>query len=84
MVHTVNPSKLPEKPSISTFSGVRLAGEPASLLSWTWSHLIGIDIMRPLRVHIDVTHGTATLAQPDPQTVNLNAAQSRKPSMEIA
>ena len=31
--------------------------------------LIGMDIMRPLRVHIDVTHGTATPAQPDPQTV---------------
>ena len=39
--------------------------------------LIGMDIMRPLRVHIDVTHGTATPAQPDPQTVHLNAAQSR-------
>ena len=37
-----------------------------------------MDIMRPLRVHIDVTHGTATLAQPDPQTVHLNAAQSRQ------
>ena len=34
--------------------------------------------MRPLRVHIDVTHGTATPAQPDPQTVHLNAAQSRQ------
>ena len=40
--------------------------------------LIGMDIMRPLRVHIDVTHGTATPAQPDPQTVHLNAAQSRQ------
>ena len=38
--------------------------------------LIGMDIMRPLRVHIDVTNGTATPAQPDPQTVHLNAAQS--------
>ena len=37
-----------------------------------------MDIMRPLRVHIDVTHGTATPAQPDPQTVHLNAAQSRQ------
>ena len=37
-----------------------------------------MDIMRPLCVHIDVTHGTATPAQPDPQTVHLNAAQSRK------
>ena len=33
--------------------------------------------MRPLRVHIDVTNGTATPAQPDPQTVHLNAAQSQ-------
>ena len=40
--------------------------------------LIGMDIMRPLRVHIDVTHGTATPAQPDPQTVHLNAAKSRQ------
>ena len=40
--------------------------------------LIGMDIMRPLHVHIDVTHGTATPAQPDPQTVHLNAAQSRQ------
>ena len=36
--------------------------------------LIGMDIMRPLRVHIDVTNGTATPAQPDPQTIHLNAA----------
>ena len=40
--------------------------------------LLGMDIMRPLRIHIDVTHGTATPAQPDPQTVHLNAAQSRQ------
>ena len=40
--------------------------------------LIGMDIMRPLCVHIDVTHGTATPAQPDPQTAHLNAAQSRQ------
>ena len=39
--------------------------------------LIGMDIMRPLRVHIDVTNGTATPAQPNPQTVHLNAAQSQ-------
>ena len=32
--------------------------------------------MRPLSVHIDVTHVTATPAQPDPQTVHLNSAQS--------
>ena len=37
-----------------------------------------MDIMRPLRVHIDVTNGTATPAQPDPQTVHLNAAQSQQ------
>ena len=39
--------------------------------------LIGMDIMRPLRVHIDVTEGTATPAQPDPQTIHLNAAQTQ-------
>ena len=37
-----------------------------------------MDIMRPLRVHIDVTNGTATPAQPNPQTVHLNAAQSQQ------
>ena len=36
-----------------------------------------MDIMRPLRVHIDVTRGTATPAQPDPQTIHLNAAQTQ-------
>ena len=41
--------------------------------------LIGMDIMRPLRVHIDVTHGTATPAQPDPQTIHLNATQTPIP-----
>ena len=41
--------------------------------------LIGTDIMRPLRVRIDVTHGTATPTQPDPQTVHLNAAQTQDP-----
>ena len=35
--------------------------------------------MRPLRVRIDVTEGTATPAQPDPQTIHLNAAQTRQP-----
>ena len=39
--------------------------------------LIGMDIMRPLSVHIDVTNGTATPAQPDPQTIHLNAAQQQ-------
>ena len=43
--------------------------------------LIGMDIMRPLRVHIDVTNGTATPAQPDPQTVHLNAAQNQPQQM---
>ena len=38
--------------------------------------LIGMVIIRPLRVHIDVTCGTATPAQPDPQTIHLNAAQT--------
>ena len=41
--------------------------------------LIGMDIMRPLRIHIDVTNGMATPAQPDPQTIHLNAAQSQQP-----
>ena len=35
--------------------------------------LIGMDIMWPLRDHIDVTNGAATPAQPDHQTVHLNA-----------
>ena len=46
--------------------------------------LIGMDIMGPLRVHIDVTNGTATPAQPDPQTVHLNAAQSQQRRQEKA
>ena len=41
--------------------------------------LIGMDIMRPLRVRIDVTEGTATPAQPDPQLIHLNAAQTQPP-----
>ena len=41
--------------------------------------LIGMDIMRPLRVRIDVTNGMATPAQPDPQTIHLNAAQTQRP-----
>ena len=45
--------------------------------------LIGMDIMRPLRVHIDVTNGTATPAQPDPQTVHLNAAHSQQRQRKI-
>ena len=40
--------------------------------------LIGMDIMQPLRVHIDVTNGTTTPAQPDLQTIHLNAAQQQK------
>ena len=44
--------------------------------------LIGMDIMRPLHVHIDVTNGTATPAQPDPQTVHLNAARSQQRCQE--
>ena len=39
--------------------------------------LIGMDIMLPLRVRIDVTNGTATPVQPDPQTIHLNAAQKQ-------
>ena len=40
---------------------------------------IGMDIMQPLRVRIDVTRGTAVPAQPDPQTIHLNAAQTPSP-----
>ena len=45
--------------------------------------LIGMDIMRPLRVRIDVTEGTATPAQPDPQTIHLNAAQALRPQKKL-
>ena len=41
--------------------------------------LIGMDIMRLLRIRIDVTNGTATPAQPDPQTIHFNAAQKQDP-----
>ena len=41
--------------------------------------LIGMDIMRPLSDLIDVTNGTATPTQPDPQTIHLNAAQKQDP-----
>ena len=41
--------------------------------------LIGMDIMQPLRVHINVTRGTAMPAQLDPQTIHLNAAQTQNP-----
>ena len=45
--------------------------------------LIGMDIMRPLRVRIDVTEGPATPAQPDPQTIHLNAAQTQPPQKQL-
>ena len=45
--------------------------------------LIGMDIMRPLRVRIDVTNGTAAPAQPDPQTIHLNAAQRQQPQKRL-
>ena len=45
--------------------------------------LIGMDIMRPLRVRIDVTEGTATPVQPDPQTIHLNAAQAPRPQKKL-
>ena len=45
--------------------------------------LIGMDIMRPLRVRIDVTEGTATPAQPDPQTIHMNAAQTQQPQKKL-
>ena len=44
---------------------------------------IGMDIMRPLRVRIDVTNGTATPAQPDTQTIHLNAAHSQQPQKRL-
>ena len=40
--------------------------------------------MRPLRVRIDVTNGTATPAQPDPQTIHPNAAQQQDASPPAA
>ena len=46
--------------------------------------LIGMDIMWPLRVHIDVTRGTATPTQPDPQTIHLNTAQTPTPPVSHA
>ena len=46
--------------------------------------LIGMDIMWPLRVRIDVTKGTATPSQPDPQTVHLNATQSQQQRKEMS
>ena len=45
--------------------------------------LIGMDIMRPLRVHIDVTNGMATPAQPNPQTIHLNATQSEQQQKQL-
>ena len=45
--------------------------------------LVGMDIMRPLRVRIDVTVGTATPAQPDPQTIHLNAAETQQPQERL-
>ena len=45
--------------------------------------LIGMDIMRPLHIHIDVTNGTAIPAQPDPQTVHLNAAQQQQQRLKM-
>ena len=45
--------------------------------------LIGMDIMRPLCVHIDITNGTETPAQPDPLTVHLNAAQQQQQRLKI-
>ena len=43
-----------------------------------------MDIMRPLRVHIDVTNGTTTPAQPDPQMIHLNAAQQQNATLPAA
>ena len=37
-----------------------------------------MDIMRPIHMRTDVTNGTATPAQPDPQMIHLNAAQQQK------
>ena len=42
--------------------------------------LVGMDIMRPLHVRIDVTNGTAMPAQLDPQTIHLNDAQQQDAS----
>ena len=40
--------------------------------------------MQPLRVNIDLTRSTATPAQPDPQTIHLNAAQTPFPPVSRA
>ena len=45
--------------------------------------LIGMDIMRPLRVRIDETNGTGTPAQPDPQTVHVNESQQQQQLIKI-
>ena len=37
--------------------------------------------MQPLGVRIDLTNGTATPTQPDPQTVHLTAAQKQDPPL---
>ena len=39
--------------------------------------LTGMDIMHPLHVRIDVTHGTAMPVQSNPQTIHPNAAQTQ-------
>ena len=84
---TVNPCKLPAELSISTSSGAKRSSRSSQLHSYCGSGITtlphGMDIMRPLRVHIDVTNGTATPAQPDPQTVHLNAAQSQQQRKEM-
>ena len=85
-MHTASHCTLPGELSTWTFSGVKLEeGLVLSLIIGLESPpcLIGMDIMRPLRVHIDVTNGTATPAQPDPQTIHLNAAQSRQPQKRL-
>ena len=77
MTHTANCSKLLAKLSIWTYRGGEARGRACFIVIVGLESppcLIGIDIMRPLRVRMDVTNVTATPTQTDPQTVHLYAA----------
>ena len=85
-MHTVNLCKLPAELSISTSSGAKLVVEPASSSLWAWNHRPASSswILCGHSVSTDATNGTATPAQPDPQTVHLNAAQSQQQRKEMS
>ena len=77
-VLTGNPCKSLAKPSTWIYNGVKLSGRSFFIVIVGLESppcLIEMDIMWPLLVRIDVTNGTA---QPDPQTVHLNAAQQQQ------